>query len=255
MLRSMESLIGIEVQAYDGAIGEVVDFCFDAVEWTTRYFVLDSSGFMPGKWLVVPPVAFDKTSLSERVLQVYCTKQEISQIQPLVADSVTSRREEEAIYRHFELPLGRPSEPTLSPSFGMKLVPSQTGRAKKSGTVLKALHQFKEIQGFAVQGADGKAGTLSDFLVEDGYWDQRLVVVRLKTRKTRVAAPVALADPVQWEAKTLTLSVPVRIVSEAPKIEGRETLEGELGRSVAAYYDNAIQRYHDASRGEGIVRD
>jgi len=234
MLASMNSLRNCIVRAYDDAIGNVIDFHFDTYEWTTRYFVVDSGGFMPGKRLLIPPVALGWADLPRREFFVHCTKQEIAQMQTAAFDAVMSRRDEDAIYRHFEM---RPDDwrgMRLPGSFGIHVVASLEADA------LAPLHSFGELRGFAVKAGDDHVGTLDDLFVEDAHWDQQVIVIALERGAGRVTAPVDLARPIDWRAREALIDAPAEVVRKAPQTQDRDGFEMEFLRAVKAHYDEAV---------------
>ena len=54
MLRSTREVIGYYIEATDGDIGHVEDFLIDDENWATRYMVVDTVNWWPGKkwWLL-----------------------------------------------------------------------------------------------------------------------------------------------------------------------------------------------------------
>lgn len=53
-LRSTREVIGYQLRATDGTIGHVVDLLLDETTWTIRSLVVDTSGWWPGKHVVLP---------------------------------------------------------------------------------------------------------------------------------------------------------------------------------------------------------
>jgi hypothetical protein len=47
-LRSSASIVGYDIQASDGAIGQVHDYVFDDESWVLRYLVVDTRKWWPG---------------------------------------------------------------------------------------------------------------------------------------------------------------------------------------------------------------
>lgn len=230
MLMSTNSLLGSTVHAYEGAVGTIIDLLFDATEWTTRYFVVDPKEFLPGKWILVPPVALDQTCSPKQKLQVHCTRQEVGRIRPLTVDGLRSRREEDALYKHFEMHAVVSGGIKLPRNYGIRCVPVHEGR------VLTDLHSFSELQSAAVEAVDGTAGTITDVLLEDQHWDEQLLVVGLQTEEGRVAVPVTLAYPVLWEAKTVPVNTSLGAIRNAPEVPEQNTFNWELNEAVTAYY-------------------
>ncbi len=58
MLQSIHHRYGQTIQATDGEIGHVKDFYFDDENWTVRYLVADTGGWLTGRLVLVSPQAF-----------------------------------------------------------------------------------------------------------------------------------------------------------------------------------------------------
>jgi hypothetical protein len=53
-LRSTAEVVGYNIQANDGAVGHVEDFCFDG-SWRIRYVVVDTGNWLPGRKVLISP--------------------------------------------------------------------------------------------------------------------------------------------------------------------------------------------------------
>lgn len=99
-LRSSKEVIGYEIMATDGPIGNVENFVFDEKSWAIRYFVVDTRKWWPGKRVLLSPEWIDTVSWPEREVYVKVarraveTSPEYDDLHPL------SREDETAVYRH-----------------------------------------------------------------------------------------------------------------------------------------------------------
>ncbi len=57
MLRSMSDLLGLTIGATDGDIGQADAFYFDDTTFTVRHLVVDTSGWLTGRNVLVSPMA------------------------------------------------------------------------------------------------------------------------------------------------------------------------------------------------------
>jgi hypothetical protein len=60
MLRAISTLKGLTVSAIDGDIGSVYDMHFDGLQWTVRYFVVDTGTWLSGRRVLISPCASPK---------------------------------------------------------------------------------------------------------------------------------------------------------------------------------------------------
>ena len=71
MLRSLKDIESYKVAASDGEVGKVTDFLFDDQYFTTRYLIVDTSGFWEGEHKVlVSPISFRNVDWSTRLFHV-----------------------------------------------------------------------------------------------------------------------------------------------------------------------------------------
>ena len=68
MLRAVNDLIGCSIGARDGAIGKVDDLYFDDERWTVRYLVVDTSGWLAGRRVLVSPRSVQGVDVPTRPL-------------------------------------------------------------------------------------------------------------------------------------------------------------------------------------------
>ncbi|HSX77787.1 MAG TPA: PRC-barrel domain-containing protein [Candidatus Saccharimonadia bacterium] len=58
MLRSVSGMRGFTMHATDGDSGSVDEFLFDDAQWTIRYLVANTGGWLTGRLVFVAPIAF-----------------------------------------------------------------------------------------------------------------------------------------------------------------------------------------------------
>jgi len=76
-LRSCNEVIGYELLATDGSIGEVDDFVFDDASFAIRFVVVDTRKWLPGKHVAIPPSAIDHVSWEDREVDVRMTREAV----------------------------------------------------------------------------------------------------------------------------------------------------------------------------------
>jgi len=99
-LRSSNEVIGYEIMATDGPIGNVENLVFDETSWAIRYFVVDTRKWLPGKHVLLSPAWIDSVSWPEHQLYVKVTRRAV-ETSPEYDDLLPlSREQEAAIHRH-----------------------------------------------------------------------------------------------------------------------------------------------------------
>lgn len=91
MLRSMENLKGYAIGATDGAVGHLKDLHFDDEAWIVRYFVVDPTGWLSNRKVLISFFAVSKSSDSERVLTISSTREKVTSTSDIDTDTPISR--------------------------------------------------------------------------------------------------------------------------------------------------------------------
>ncbi len=76
-LRSCDDVVGYEILATDGSIGEVDEFVFDDQNWAIRYLVVDTRKWLPGKHVRLGTDQIDHVSWEDREVHVKMTRQAV----------------------------------------------------------------------------------------------------------------------------------------------------------------------------------
>ena len=63
MLRTVNHLQGFTLRAIDGEIGKVDQFYCDDETWAIRYLVVNTSNWLPGRLVLISPIAIGQTDL------------------------------------------------------------------------------------------------------------------------------------------------------------------------------------------------
>src|SRR5205809_7802792 len=92
MLRSMRDLKGFTIGATDGDIGHVDAFYFDDTSFTVRHLVVDTSGWLSGRKVLISPMALGKVDWDRRRINVALSKGQVEQGPPIETDHRVSRQ-------------------------------------------------------------------------------------------------------------------------------------------------------------------
>ena len=103
-LRSVREVTGYRIEAEDGSIGHIEDFIANDKDWITRYLVVDTRNWLPGKKVLIVPSWVRSVSWSDSIVHVDYTKAQIKG-SPEFDSSAPINREYEARYYDY---YGRP---------------------------------------------------------------------------------------------------------------------------------------------------
>jgi hypothetical protein len=104
-LRSLKEIIGYHLHARDGDIGHVEDLIVADSAWQTRYIVVDTRNWLPGRKVLVAPHWFMGIDWSARTVAVDLDKERIRNSPPYEPDAPVNRGYEARLYDFY----GRPA--------------------------------------------------------------------------------------------------------------------------------------------------
>ena len=77
MLTNTTHLKNFAIRAIDGELGTVAEFYFDDESWGIRYLIVDTSGWLGGRKVLISPVSVIRTDWQARQLDVSLTKKQV----------------------------------------------------------------------------------------------------------------------------------------------------------------------------------
>lgn len=103
-LRSANEVRGYRVKTLKddtGPFGHVEDFMFDIETWTLRYFVIDTTNFLPGKKVLISPEWVDSINWEQDEFNVRLSKDAIKSAPAYEEEAAPTRDYELALYNHY----------------------------------------------------------------------------------------------------------------------------------------------------------
>ena len=104
MLRQAKEFKNFKLRARDGDIGKAKEFYFDDENWTVRYLVANTGGWLSYRLVLISPYALDPANEAEQVLPVDLTKKQIEESPSLNSDQPVSRQFETRYYSYYGWP-------------------------------------------------------------------------------------------------------------------------------------------------------
>ena len=243
MLQRVDELLGFTIHATDGDIGRVRDLYFDDHRWTVRYLVVDTGHWLPGRRVLLSPASIRKAEWARRELVVAQSREQIRQSPSVESHQPIGQRRIALSRECYTLPYYWAVGGFLwGPGMWAHRASGQpSGQSRREGPGLARdpyLRSARLIRDYQVKAIDGDAGHVEDFLVDDGSWVLRSVVVG--TRHWRLGRRVLI--PAEWIAWAswieLTVHVDLRVeqILTAPEYDAsRPVTESALIRLTAGY--------------------
>lgn len=234
MLRRASSLNGFTIGATDGDIGSVVDLYFDDQSWTVRHLVADTGRWLTGRQVLISPMSFRGIDWQNSRIEVNLTKGQIENSPSIETDKPISRQREMEYYGYYSMqyywtgpyrwgawatpytyaaPVAPPPERGTSPEREVFARQRQEGDPH--------LRSCGAVTGYYIQTTDGDIGHVEDFLVDDGDWAIRYVVV--DTRNWLPGKHVLVSpdwmDRISWADSTVYVNTTRERVQNSPEYD------------------------------------
>lgn len=188
MLRRVKRLFGAKMRAVDGEAGTLRDVYFDDQEWTVRYFVVDTGGWLAGRWVLISPAAVLAADRDSEEVRVGLTKSEVEHSPEIDLDQPVSKQQLVDLHEYYGWPAywgGSMTMGTATPGVYpmiMAGVDQIEREMQEEGPSEKYrgdphLRSIKAVTGYDIQALDGKIGHVEDFLVSEKDWVIRYLLV------------------------------------------------------------------------------
>lgn len=249
--RSTNSLIGDKVETKNGEVcGKCRDFVFDQKNWTIRYVVVDTGGFLSHNEVILSPFVFENPEFGffREHMPTVLSKEWIEASPPVDSNAPISREYEAELARHYRYPIYWTGAGLWGiGSYPVAEIPDPEEKARheeKMGEIAdNRLRSCKEISGYEVYADSEEIGVVDDFIVQTGTWQIRYFVVdtaRWLPGKKVVLSP-DWAKEISWKDRRVNMSDMARIEVEcAPPVD--------LSVGVNRDYEGQLYDYYGRRR-------
>jgi hypothetical protein len=224
MLLSLKGLKGYQVRASDGATGVVLDFLFDAKDWTVRFLVLESSGVIPGGPVLIPLDCVGGIDAAGRQFHLPSTMEKGKRSPAIDPNLPVSRQWE--------------SEPGSCCGRPGPAAPDGPAGADAKPALETQLHGADGVCGYRVLASDRAIGHLEDFMVEQGTWVLRYLVVETGNWpfSKRVLISPRWPSQIRWPEREIQLAMSWNTVKASPEWTSAEIIDREYESDLHEYY-------------------
>jgi sporulation protein YlmC with PRC-barrel domain len=260
MLRTVSELQGRAIAASDGEIGSVEDVYFDDVGWTVRYLVVDTGHWLPGRTVLISPMAIRKAGGVDGAIPVALTKAQVERSPSVDTDLPVNRQYELEYSRYYGYPFywsgpyrwGSVRYPDDLTATGPGPVPA-VGAAPPAPAVRDTmesggdphLRSARDVTGYYIEATDGDIGHVEDLLVDDREWAIRYMIVDTRNwwpGKKVLLSPDWIAR-VSWQDSRVHVDLTRDGIKSAPEYDPTRPIEREYESSL--YGHHARRSYWD----------
>lgn len=258
MLHSIQEMHGYTIQARDGEIGTADQFLFDDQQWTIRYLVVDTGGWLSGRRVLISPISIQASNWNEQVIGLTLTKQQVEQSPGIYMDLPVSRQKEAELAQYYgyepywggagywgsglypgPLLYAYPTVPArpVAPTVPEEATTKQEVDTREQGD--PHLRSTREVRGYTIQARDGEIGTVDDFLVDDETWVLRYMVIDTGgwwSGKKVLVAPEWIRT-ISWERSDVEVNLLRERIKHAPEFDPYTPVSRDYEKQLYEYYE------------------
>lgn len=237
MLRSINDLRGLSLRATDGEIGHVDEFFFDDADWSIRYMVANTGGWLIPETVLISPRSIRSVNWEERQVAVNLTRQQVKDAPSTESNQPVSRQMEiahAAYYNYYPYWYGPGRWGGMGmPYYGGAIVgytpvgmlATEREQIRQAATNQPAgdshLRSTHEVSGYHIRATDGEIGHINDFIMDDATWALRYLVVDTRNwwpGKQVLVAPTWITA-VNWDDRTVDVDITRATIKGGPEYD------------------------------------
>ena len=257
MLRNASSIKGYAIAANDGKIGTISDFLFDDTSWLVRWLVVDTGNWLSGRKVLLPSSAMVGLDVKHEECSINLTMQQIKNSPDIETDRPVSRQMETSVYGYYGY------SPFWNSGYGNMggigylggygymgglggAMPISSVARRREEEIADAernrddvhLRSVKAVTGYHIHASDGEIGHAEDFLIEDGDWSIRYLVVDTKNwwpGKKVLISPRSV-KAIDWSDGLVNINVDRQKVEGGPEYDADMIIDRAFDEKFLSYY-------------------
>jgi hypothetical protein len=245
MLRSVQKLTGLAIGATDGLIGKLTDLYFDDESWVIRYAVVDTTGWLGGRKVLISPYSMKQPDWAGETLPVSVTREQVRHSPGIDSHKPISRQYEESYLGYYGYPFywggvglwGATNYPATLPT-GDGYLRAHTRRGTGDDPHLRSC---QTVTGYHIRAKDGEIGHVQGFLVDDSTWSVRYLIVNTSNwwvGHQVLVSPEWIRD-VDWAESVVTIDLDRQSIKESPTYDADAPLAREAEGALYTHYNRS----------------
>ncbi|MCD5324844.1 MULTISPECIES: PRC-barrel domain-containing protein [Pontibacillus] len=232
MLLKGNLLEKFHLDANDGELGKVKDLYFDDKKWALRYMVVDTRKWLPGRKVVLSPSGIKEINVEDQLVHMNNDKESIRNSPTIEEEAPVSVQKEQEMANYYGwLPYwkgdslwGTTGAPEMVGTEMAPQAPTVTENEfnEEADHHLRSMNEIKgDEAGYQLETADGNAGFIDDFIIEDESWKIRYVVVKTveKLGGKRILISPDWMETVDWGKKSIPVNLDYKQIQDAPEYD------------------------------------
>ncbi|MBD3379007.1 MAG: PRC-barrel domain containing protein [Candidatus Omnitrophica bacterium] len=237
-LRSVNEVIGYNINALDGEIGKITDLYFDDTQWIVQYFVVDTGSWLSGRSVLISPVTVaGEPDWRKQEVSLLLNREMVEKSPDIDTEKPVSRQKELEIMKYYRWPVywGEPFNGPVgdipAEYYEKQLIPEEEEGQSH-------LRSVKEVEGYRIHARDGEIGHVKDFIAEDAQWNLRYLIA---DTGTWLPGRKVLIDPlwlesVDWSMKEVKVTLSREEIKNSPPYDPSEPINRDYEGKLYDYY-------------------
>jgi hypothetical protein len=252
MLRTVESLKHMTIAAIDGEIGTVTDVYFDDHDWTVRYLVAESGGWLSERRVLITPLSVRGVRWDEERIDVLLSRDQVRRSPDIDTGKRVSRQHETSFYDYYGYPYYW-AGPFL---WGPMAFPLGNVDATAAGREVKRrenydphLRSANVVIGYHLEASDGSIGHVDDFLFDEETWSIRYLAIDTRNwlPGKHVLVSSEWVERVSWDERKVQVNLTRDAVRASPEYDRDALLTASDEDRLYQHYGRSFD--HRWSRG------
>jgi sporulation protein YlmC with PRC-barrel domain len=225
----------------DGRLGTVRELYFDDHNWTVRYLLIKSGGWLMGREVHIATSAIADIDDENASMRINLQRKQIEQSPTIDQANSISRQYEETYYNHFQWhPYWQPDTPEWGNP--IHFLDDETMIINKPllPEPLKQSHlrSSAEVIGYEMHAKDGAIGHLDDLIVHDDDWVIRYVQVDTRNRWTgkKMLVPTDRIHQIDWANRSVEVSLTRQAIESAPSYDPSNLITPDYEVELSNHY-------------------
>ena len=242
--RRVREITSLTLHAIDGQMGSVQELYFDDQNWTVRYLIVKTGGWLSGRNVLIPPIAVSGIDDADGSMRINLRKDQIEQAPPIEMAKPISRQYEEAYYEHFRwAPYWQPDLTVLGSPIPY---PEPTTMSLDEPVLSESpekshLRSSAEVTGYGIHAQDGEIGHIEDLVVDDEDWVVRYAEVDTRNwlPGKKVLVQTGRIKQIDWHSRSVTMSLTRHAIQSAPAYDPSMLITPDYEIQLFKHYGKA----------------
>jgi uncharacterized protein YrrD len=210
MLHRLDTLVGMPIEALDGEIGTVKDACFDTHEWTIRYLVIETGGWLGSRKVLISTASVMNIDWLHRRVQAGLIRRRLA-ASPSIEPTEPVSREHERDLHHY---------PSYWASLHSWAPGSSAGKGGKASPD-PHLRRAQQIHGYRLATTEDSVGHVEDLIFDGVTWAMRYLLVDTRNwfPGRHVVIPPGWITGVDWTQGVVNVDVSPGAVRSSPEFQ------------------------------------